>query len=109
MITQELATIFLLSHEQRRQLLSLVRRKVSHFLHVDAEGEEELLFEIDNNDMIVVKNLAEIMKLLKTSSNVIRRGFGICQYPKLPFPVFHSSFIFLFPTTGTFPNMAKKE
>ena len=49
----------------------MIRREISDFLHVDAEVEQELLLEIDNDDMIVMENLAEIMKLLKTCSNVV--------------------------------------
>ena len=72
MIGQQLATVFLLSHEQGTQLLSLLRTQVPDFLHIDTEGEQKLLLEVDDDDVVVMQDSAEVMELLKTCANVIR-------------------------------------
>ena len=79
MVGQQLSAVFLLSNEQGRQLQSLLGGEISHLLHVDPEGEEEFLLEFDDDEVSVVQDLAEIMQLLQTGSNVVRLRSGVSQ------------------------------
>ena len=79
MVGQELPAVFLLSNEQGRQLQSLLGGEVPHLLHVDPEGEEELLLQFDDDEMSVVQDLAEIMELLEAGSYVVRLRSGVSQ------------------------------
>ena len=69
-----------LGDEEGRQFPALVRAEVPHLLHVDAEGEEELLLEVDDEDVVVVENLAEIVQLLEAGSDVVGAGPSV-RYP----------------------------
>ena len=79
MVCEQLAAVFLLSNEQRGQLESLGRCEVPDSLHVDPEGEEELLLQFDDDEMSVVQELAEIMELLEAGSYVVRLRSGVSQ------------------------------
>ena len=79
MVGQELPAVFLLSNKQGRQLQSLLGGEVPHLLHVDPEGEEELLLQFDDDEMSVVQDLAEIMELLEAGSYVVRLRSGVSQ------------------------------
>ena len=79
MIGQELSAVFLLSNKERGQLQSLLGREISHLLHVDPEGEEELLLQFDDDEVGVVQDLAEIMELLEAGSYVVRLRSGVGQ------------------------------
>ena len=77
MVCEQLAAVFLLSNEQRGQLESLGRCEVPDSLHVDPEREEELLLEFDDDEVSVVEDFAEIMKLLETGSYVVRLRLSV--------------------------------
>ena len=75
-----------LGDEEGRQFPALVRAEVPHLLHVDAEGEEELLLEVDDEDVVVVENLAEIVQLLEAGSDVVGAGPSVCYPHELVLP-----------------------
>ena len=80
MIGQQLAAVLLLSHEQGTQLLSLFGTQIPDLLHIDTEGEQKLLLEVNDDDVIVMQDSAEVMELLKTCADVVRPWLGFC-YP----------------------------
>ena len=62
-----LPAVFLLCEEERAELGSLLGRKVSNLLHIDAEGEKELLLEVHQDEVVAVEDLAEAVQLLQAA------------------------------------------
>ena len=78
MVSEKLSAVLFLCKEKWAQLLSLVWCEVAEFFHVDTERKQKLLLKVDDDEMIVVEDFAERMKLLKTSSDIVRHWLRLC-------------------------------